>query len=210
MCRGLIGKKIGMTSVFTPDGKHLPVTVIEAGPCMVTQIKTVAKEGYDALQLAFGEKPIGKVSKPEAGHLKKALNQGVRLLREFEVDQVTEYTLGQQIGVDLFTVGEKIDITGITKGRGFSGVIRRHGFRGGRNTHGSHSHRIPGSIGSSAYPSRVMKGKRLPGQFGKDKQTTKNLTIVDIRPDLNLILVKGAVPGARSGYVSLLKLGFKK
>lgn len=210
MCRGLIGKKIGMTSVFTSEGKHLPVTVIEVGPCTVTQIKTVAKEGYDALQLAFGVKPLGRVNMPEAGHLKKTLNQGVRVLREFDVHEVTKYTLGQQIGVDLFTVGEKIDIAGITKGRGFSGVIRRHGFRGGRSTHGSHSHRIPGSIGSSAYPSKVMKGKRLPGQFGNDRQTTKNLTIVDIRPDLNLILVKGAVPGTRSGYVSLFKPDFKK
>jgi large subunit ribosomal protein L3 len=210
MCRGLIGKKIGMTSVFTTDGKQVPVTVIEVGPCMVTQIKTVGKEGYDALQLAFGEKKLEKLSKPEIGHLKKSMKTGVVLLREFSVDKVANYTLGQEIRVDLFQIGEKIDISGISKGRGFAGVIRRHGFHGGRSTHGSHSHRIPGSIGSSAYPSRVMKGKKLPGHLGSDKQTVKNLTIVDIRPDLNLILVKGAVPGTRSGYLSLLKPKFSK
>ncbi len=210
MCRGLIGKKLGMTGLFTAQGEYIPVTVLQVGPCVVIQIKTIATDGYNALQLGFGEKKKASITKPLAGHFKASGASGFAYLREVAVDVPDDYSLGQTIGLDLFEVGERIDVTGTTKGRGFSGVIKRHGYHGGKKSHGSHSHRIPGSIGSSALPSRVVKGKKLPGQYGNARTTVRNLEIVDIRPEQNLMMIRGAIPGAVSGLVAINKLKFAK
>lgn len=208
MSKGLIGKKIGMTSIFTDDGRYIPVTVIQAGPCVVTQIKTVAVDGYNALQLGFLEKRSDRVTKPLNGHFQKSGGQCYTYLREVKVDNPEEYNLGQQIGPDLFTIGERVEVVGKTKGRGFSGVIKRHGFGGGRETHGGKCHRIPGSIGCSAWPSKVIKGKKLPGRYGSDRKTVKGLEIIDIRPEENLILIKGSVPGHSQATVVINKRKF--
>ena len=205
MCKGMIGKKLGMTGVFSPEGRHIPVTVLQVGPCVVTQIKTVATDGYNSLQLAFGSKKKTHVNKPMSGHFAKSGNDVYAHVMEFPVDNPAEYTLGQTIQIDMFAIGDRVDVSGVSIGRGFSGVIRRHGFSGGRNTHGSHCKRIPGSIGCSAWPSRVVKGKKLPGQYGNVRKTIKNLMIVDIRPEEQVILLKGAVPGAGSGIVTINK-----
>jgi large subunit ribosomal protein L3 len=210
MSKALIGKKLGMTSVFTPDGYYIPVTVIQAGPCVVTQIKTEASDGYNALQLGFESKKVNKTSKPLLGHFEKSGGNCFQRLREVEVEDPSSFSLGQSLGSDLFKIGERVDVVGTTKGRGFSGVIKRHGFGGGRATHGGKCHRIPGSIGTSAWPSRVMKGKKMPGRYGTDRQTMRNLEIIDIRPEDNLILVKGAVPGHRQALVMVQKLKFAK
>lgn len=210
MSKGLIGKKLGMTGLFLPDGRYVPVTVIEAGPCVVTQIKTAGKDGYNALQLGFGEKKESRVNKPLKGHFSKGASGAFDTLKEFAVADPGEYNLGQQITLEMFNIGERVDVIGTTKGRGFSGVMKRHGFGGGRKTHGSHSHRIPGSVGCSASPSKIIKGKKMPGHYGNDRRTARNLEVVDIRPDDNIILIRGAVPGAKSGLVTINKLKFKK
>jgi len=210
MSRGLLGKKLGMTGFFTPEGRYLPVTVIEAGPCVVTQIKTRATDGYDALQLGFGEKRKSRVNKPLQGHYKKSGEQCFRYLREFSVDNPEEYNLGQEITVDMFNVGDRVDVVGTTKGRGFAGVIKRYGFHRGPMTHGSRNVRRPGSIGCSAWPAKVIKGKKMPGQYGNDRKTIRNLEIIDIRSEENVILVKGAVPGAESGVMTVNELKFKQ
>ena len=194
-----------MTSIFTPDGRHIPVTVIEVGPCTVTQVKTEATDGYDAIQLGFGYRKPTRVNKPLTGHMKKAGNKLFSVLREFAADNPADYSAGQEITVDIFNIGEPVNITGTTKGRGFSGVVKRHGFHGGRDTHGSKSHRVPGSIGCSAWPSKVIKGKKMPGHYGVDRKTIRNLMVVDIRPEDNLLLVKGPVPGPRTGMVLINK-----
>ncbi len=209
MCKGLLGKKIGMTTVFSPDGRMIPVTVVQAGPCVVTQVKTLTTDGYNALQLGFGEKKESRINKPMKGHLNRSSAKSASL-KEFPVDNPEDFSPGQIIGTDLFYVGERVEVIGKTKGRGFSGVIKRHGFGGGRETHGGKCHRIPGSIGCSAWPSRVVKGKRLPGQYGNDTKTIKGLEIIDIRPDENLILIKGALPGATNGLVEIRKPKFLK
>ena len=206
MFNALMGKKLGMTGLFTPEGQYVPVTVIEAGPCVVTQIKTVATDGYDALQLGFDEKKETRTNKPMRGHFEKSGGKCFRRIQEVSVENPEEYSVGQEVKLDLFSVGERVDVVGLTKGRGFAGVIKRHGFHGGRKTHGSKSHRIPGSIGSSAYPARVIKGKKMPGQYGVARKTIRNLEIVDIRPDDNLIMVRGAIPGAKSALVTIQKL----
>lgn len=208
MCRGMIGKKLGMTGLFSSEGKYIPVTVVETGPCIVTQIKTIANDGYNALQLGFGEKKSFRTNKPQKGHLKKSGKGYFTCLREVKVDDPGKYNLGQTIPLDIFKVGERVDVTGYSKGRGFSGVIKRHGFHGGKSSHGSHSHRIPGSIGCSAWPAKVIKGKKLPGHYGNAQKTIKNLEIVDIRPDDNLLLILGALPGTRSGIVEIKKQKF--
>jgi large subunit ribosomal protein L3 len=205
MSKGLIGKKVGMTGMFTPDGRYVPVTVIEAGPCVVTQIKRSDREGYNALQLGFGQRKASRVNRPMKGHLKKSGGNLYSTLREFPVENPDDFTLGQEITLELFNVGDRVHITGKTKGRGFSGVIKRHGFHRGPKSHGSKNVRPPGSIGCSAWPSRVTKGKKLPGQYGNTQQTARNLEIVDIRPEQNLIMVKGAVPGHRSALVTIRK-----
>ncbi len=207
MCKGLIGKKLGMTGLFTPEGKYIPVTVIELGPCVVTQVKSKASDGYDALQLGFGTKKATRINKPLAGHMKKSNGQ-FAVLREVPVETPEGYDVGQSISLDMFTVGERVDIVGTTKGRGFSGVTKRHGFRLGRKTHGSKSYRIPGSIGCSAYPAKVIRGKKMPGQYGNTRKTARNLEIVDIRPQDNLMLVKGAVHGFNNVLVMVNKLKF--
>jgi large subunit ribosomal protein L3 len=205
MIKGMLGKKLGMTSLFGSNGEYIPVTVIEAGPCTVTQVKTVANDGYNALQLGFGNKRKSRVNKPVQGHCEKSGGECFYFFREFKVDNPEEYEPGQTVTLDMFSIGEKIDVSGKNKGRGFSGVTKRHGFTLGRKTHGSHNYRAPGSIGNSAWPSKVIKGKKMPGRYGNARQTMRNLEVVDIRPELNLLLVKGAVPGPVNATVEIKK-----
>ena len=205
MSKGILGKKLGMTGLFSGDGQYVPVTVIQAGPCTVTQIKTQANDGYDALQIGFGVAKKKRTSKPLQGHLEKSGGTLFSTLKEFPVGNPDEFQLGQSLTCEMFTVGEKINVSGNTKGRGFSGVTKRHGFHLGRKTHGSHNYRLPGSIGQCAWPSKVIKGKKLPGRYGNARQTTRNLVVVDIRPEQNLLLVKGAVPGPINGTVEINK-----
>ncbi len=205
MSSGLLGRKLGMTSFFGHDGRYLPVTVIEAGPCTVTQIKTRANDGYDALQLGFGEKKKNRVNKPLQGHFAKSGDKLFADLGEFRVENPEDFQVGQEITLEMFAVGDRIEVSGKTKGRGFSGVIKRHGFHRGPKSHGNRNYRLPGSIGMSAWPSKVAKGKKLPGRYGNARQTVKNLEIMDIRPEDNLILVKGAVPGPASGRLEIKK-----
>jgi large subunit ribosomal protein L3 len=203
-----MGKKLGMTAVYTQAGNQIPVTIVEAGPCIVTQIKTVASDGYNALQLGFGEKKKSRISKPLLGHLKKSGDECFVYLREFYVENPDDYNLGQKITVEMFKIGERVDVIGTTKGRGFTGVIKRHGFHRGPMSHGSKNVRPPGSIGCSAWPAKVIKGKKMPGHYGTDRKTARNLEIVDVRPEENLVLLKGAVPGARAGLVAINKLKY--
>jgi large subunit ribosomal protein L3 len=197
-----------MSSLFSPEGQQVPVTVLEVGPCVVTQVKTRATDGYDALQVGFVEKRAKRINKPVQGHLKKSGGQAYAFLKEISVDDPSEYTLGQALTIDMFQVGERVDISGVSKGRGFSGVVKRWGFSGGKATHGSMFHRAPGSVGTSATPSRIIKGRKMPGHYGNSRVTVRNLEIVDIRPDQHLLIVKGAVPGCRSGLVEVRKPKF--
>ena len=208
MHRGLLGRKLGMSSLFSPEGQQVPVTVLEVGPCVVTQVKTLATDGYDALQVGFVEKAAKRINKPVQGHLKKSGGQAYAFLKEISVDDPSEYTLGQALTIDMFQVGERVDISGVSKGRGFSGVVKRWGFSGGKATHGSMFHRAPGSVGASATPSKIIKGRKMPGHYGNTRVTVRNLEIVDIRPDQHLLIVKGAVPGCRSGLVEVRKPKF--
>jgi large subunit ribosomal protein L3 len=203
MVKGLIGKKVGMTRIFIEDGSSVPVTVIEAGPCKVIQKKTKDTDGYEAFQLGFQQ--TKKVNRPMAGHLKAAGSGRFKYLKEFQADDMEEYMVGAEVTLDIFQIGEKINISGTTKGRGFAGVMKRHGFAGGRATHGCTTHRSPGSIGSAATPSRVFPGQRMPGRMGGKQRTVSNLEVVDVRPDLGVILVKGAVPGPKNGIVLMRK-----
>ncbi len=198
----LIGKKLGMTQMFAEDGESVPVTVIEAEPSVVVQKKSQLADGYDALQLGHGRVRQKNVTKPIQGHLKKADKGFFRNLREFRT-ATDGYELGQELKVDMFAAGDYVDVVGTSKGKGFAGVVKRHGFSGGRATHGSMFHRAPGSIGASAEPSRVLKGKRLPGQMGDVRKTVQNLLIMGVRPERNLILVKGSIPGCRNSIVIL-------
>ena len=202
----LLGKKIGMTNVFSADGKLIPVTVVQAGPCVVTQVKTEDRDGYNALQLGFDEKKVEKINKPITGHLKKTTDKGYRVLREFRTDDPEEIESGTTFSIDMFSVGDKVNISGISKGRGFQGTIKRHGFSRGPETHGNRNHRKPGSIGNSAWPAKVIKGKKMPGHMGTDRETVKNLTIVDIKHEDNLLLVKGPVPGFKTGILEVRKV----
>lgn len=201
---GLIGKKIGMTSVFSAEGKNIPCTVIEAGPCVVTQVKNAEVDGYTALQLAYDEKKEKQTSNSLLGHFKKANTTPKRKLAEFGNDFVKEYLLGDVVTVgELFEEGDWVDITGISKGKGFQGVVKRHGFGGvGGQTHGQHNRqRHPGSMGASSYPSRVFKGKRLAGRMGGDQVKVLNLKVLKVIPENNLLLVKGSIPGAKGSYL---------
>jgi large subunit ribosomal protein L3 len=204
MSPGILGKKIGMTQVFRPDGQVVPVTVLKAGPCVVVQRKTPATDGYDAVQLGFMEyaKKSG-INKPKAGHLKKSGAEGVKFQREFRIEAGTngDMKAGDRVLVDEFKPKEKVDVIGISKGRGFAGVVRRHHFRGSDETHGSMFHRAPGSIGASSFPSRVFPGMRMGGHMGTDRVTVRNLEIVEVDTEDNVLLVKGAVPGPNGGYV---------
>ncbi|MGV1098102.1 50S ribosomal protein L3 [Thiovibrio sp. JS02] len=201
---GLLGKKIGMTRIYSEEGAAIAVTVIESGPCVVLQKKTVAKEGYNAIQVGFDSKKESRLNKPSKGHAKASGKGGFYHVKEFRVSDPEQYQVGQEILIsDIFKVGDIIDITGTTKGRGFQGVVKRYGFKGGRMTHGSMFHRAPGSIGCSAWPSRVIKGKRLPGHMGAAQVTKKSVTIMDIRPEQNVLVVKGGVPGAKQGLLQI-------
>lgn len=204
---GIIGKKLGMTQIFSEYGESVAVTVIEAEPSVVIQKKTRDIDGYDAIQLGFGRVKRKNVTKALQGHFKKADKGLFRLLREFRTDS-NAYELAQELKVDLFKVGDYVDVSGTSKGKGFAGVVKRHGFSGGRATHGSMFHRAPGSIGASADPSRVFKGKKLPGHMGSERVTIQNVMVWAVRPEQNLILVKGAVPGGKNGIV-LIKRAIK-
>ena len=201
MNKGLIGKKLGMTQIFVEDGRRIPVTVVEAGPCVVVQKKTVAKDGYDAIQVGFQQKDAAKATRPLVGHC-KAAGQGVyQYLRELRMDDVDKYSVGDQLTAEVFTVGDIIDVTGTSIGKGFQGVMKRWGFKGGRASHGSRFHRAPGSIGCSATPSRVFKNKKMPGQLGNTTVTVQKLQVVRVDLADNLLLIKGAIPGADNGLV---------
>ena len=201
MNKGLIGKKLGMTQIFVEDGRRIPVTVVEAGPCVVVQKKTVAKDGYDAIQVGFQQKDAAKATRPLVGHC-KASGQGVyQYLRELRMDDVDKYSVGDQLTADVFAVGDIIDVTGTSIGKGFQGVMKRWGFKGGRASHGSRFHRAPGSIGCSATPSRVFKNKKMPGQLGNTTVTVQKLQVVRVDLADNLLLIKGAIPGADNGLV---------
>jgi large subunit ribosomal protein L3 len=204
---GILGKKIGMTSLFDENGESVPCTVIEAGPCYVTQVKTASTDGYDAVQLGFDERPERTANKPFKGHLAKAGVKALRLLREFRKLSGTSARLGDEIRVDVFAQGDVVDVTGRSKGRGFQGVVKRHHFSGvGLATHGQSDRvRAPGSIGSSSYPSRVFKGMRMAGRMGNDQVTVKNLRIVKVIPESNILIVRGSVPGAINGYLEITK-----
>jgi large subunit ribosomal protein L3 len=208
MTKGLIGKKLGMTQVFSDEGVSVPVTVIEVEPSVVIQRKTRETDGYDALQLGYGRIKQKNVTKALQGHFKKADKGLFRVLREFRMD-VEGCEPGQELKADAFEPGEYVDIVGTTKGKGFAGVVKRHGFGGGRATHGSMFHRAPGSIGASADPSRVFKGTRLPGRMGGERKTVQNLLVWAVRPEMNVILIRGAVPGSKNGFV-LIKQAIKK
>ena len=207
MAIGIIGKKIGMTQMFTSKGEMIPVTVIEAGPCAVAQKKTLDKDGYTALQLGFGEKKVEKLTKPLRGHFKVLNGKAYSELKEFRVGEVDKYEVGEQITVDIFKPGEKVEITGTSKGKGFAGNIKRWGFSRGPMKHGSKFHRGVGGVSGSAYPGKVFRGKKMPGHLGSARVTVRSLEIVDARLNENILFIKGAIPGARNGIVTVCKLG---
>lgn len=197
--KGILGKKVGMTQIFDDTGEAIPVTIIEAGPCYVTQIKTQKRDGYEAIQLGFGQ--AKRLNKPQRGHLPKGVPD-LRYSREIGVDDLSAYELGQKIDASVFSAGDMVDVTGISKGKGFAGVMKRHGFGGGPITHGqSDRARAPGSIGSTSTPGRVMKGMRMAGHMGNRRATVQNLKVVLVDPERNLLAVRGAVPGAKGGLV---------
>tara|TARA_R110001592_G_scaffold229240_4_gene485941 strand:- start:135 stop:770 length:636 start_codon:yes stop_codon:yes gene_type:complete len=201
MVNGLLGRKLGMTRVFTEDGRWINVTLVEAGPCTVVQKKTQDNDGYDAVQVGYGDVKEQRLNKPQHGHFKKAGLAIKRILKEFRVAPDSALNVGDEICSDIFKAGDRVDVSGTSKGKGFAGVIKRHGFAGGPGGHGSHFHRAPGSVGQSADPSKVYKGKRLPGRMGNNTRTTQNLEVVRVDEGKNLLLVRGAVPGANGGLV---------
>ena len=200
--KGILGKKLGMTQIFTEEGIVVPVTVVEAGPNVVTQVKTVEKDGYNAIQVGFEDAKEKSLNKPQKGHL-AAANVLKKHLKEFRVDAVEEFTVGQEIKADLFAAGEKIDVTGTSKGKGFQAPIKRHGQSRGPESHGSRYHRRPGSMGACSFPGRVFKNKKLAGHMGSVKVTVQNLEVVRVDADKNLILVKGAIPGPKGSMVTI-------
>ncbi|THB77775.1 MAG: 50S ribosomal protein L3 [Desulfobulbaceae bacterium] len=201
---GILGKKLGMTRVYNEMGVAIPVTVVETGPCTVLQVKTEAKDGYNAIQVGFGKKKASRVNKPQAGHCKKAGGEGFYNIREFRTDNVEEFETGQEIPVDtVLKVGDLVDVQGTSKGKGFQGVMKRHGFKGGGAAHGSGFHRAPGSIGCSAWPGKVIKGKKMPGRMGNDTILKKNTIVVDVRSEENIVLLKGPIPGAKNGLLKI-------
>ena len=203
MKKAIIGKKIGMTQIFTENGTVIPVTVVEAGPCVVVQKKTMDVDGYEALQLGYGEAKERRVNKPVKGHFDKYGVEYKKVIREFKLDDYAAFETGQVIKADMFEVGDKVDVSGKSKGKGFQGAIRRHGQQRGPMAHGSKYHRSPGSMGASAYPARVMKGKKMPGQMGNKNVTALNLEIVQVDAENNVLLIKGAVPGPKGSLVSI-------
>ena len=203
MQKGLIGRKVGMTQIFDEEGKVIPVTAIEVGPCTVTQIKTVEQDGYTAVQLGFGEVKERKLNKPELGHLSKNKLAPKKYLREFRLDSVEGMKVGDELKADVFAVGDKVDVQGTSKGKGFQGVIKRHGQSRGPMGHGSMYHRRPGSMGPTSTPGRVFKGKKLPGHMGVQTVTIQNLDVVKVDLDKNVILVKGSVPGTKGALLKI-------
>jgi len=204
MVREIIGKKLGMTRLFVEEGNVVPVTVIEAGPCPIIQKKTKDKDGYNSLQVGFRPKKPNKVNRPLMGHFKKSGKGAFYVLKELKVDETESYELGQEILADIFQPGDLVDVTGTSKGRGFTGVMKRHGFRGAPGGHGTHEYfRHGGSIGAAADPSRTFKGKKMPGHFGNRKVTVQNIEVVEVRPQQNLIFLKGTIPGWRNGIVTI-------
>jgi len=204
--KGIIGRKVGMTQVYAEDGRAIPVTVLEAGPCVVVQRKSKDKDGYSAVQIGLVEKRAPKkVTKPMKGHFEKAGLPPCRVLRELRVEEGAEVKVGDKVSVALFAAGDDVNVIGVSKGKGFQGVVKRHHFRGGAATHGSMFHRAPGSIGASAFPSRVLKGMRAAGHMGTDRVTVKNLKVVRVDPANNILVVKGSVPGSGGGYVVIRK-----
>ncbi len=203
--KAILGEKVGMTQIFTEDGRVVPVTVVKAGPCVIVQKKTVESDGYNALQIGFGDIKEKNVNKPKKGHFNKVKATPTRYLREFRLEDASELEAGAEIKADVFEAGEKIDVSGISKGKGFLGVIARWGQHRGPMSHGSRYHRRPGSMGACASPAKVMKGKRLPGRGGFDKVTIQNLEVVKVDADKNLILIKGAIPGSKGGLVTIKK-----
>ena len=200
--KGILGRKLGMTQVFDDANRVIPVTVIEAGPCRVVQLKTPERDGYTAVQLAFGDTKAARLSKPELGHLKKSDAGPAKYLAELRVDDLSSFEVGQVLAADVFGAGERVDVTGISKGHGFSGVMKRHNFKGQGAAHGNHKkHRAPGAIGACATPARVFKGVRMAGQSGNSRVTTLNLEVVEGDAERNLLLIKGAVPGPNGGIV---------
>lgn len=202
---GLIGKKIGMTQLFGEKGQCIPVTVVEAGPCTVTEVRTKERDGYIAVQIGFGTNKESRFNKPLLGQFKKRNLPPSRHLKEFRLEDASAYQMGQSIDASLFTKGEYVDVQGVTKGRGFAGVVKRHGFVAGHASHGPTFGKQPGSIGSSAYPSRVIKGKRLPGRMGGENLTIKNLEVVGVDAEQNYVLIRGAIPGPPNGLVYIKK-----
>jgi large subunit ribosomal protein L3 len=202
---GLIGRKVGMTQVFIEGGELVPVTVIEAGPCTVTEVRSTERHGYRAVQLGFGTNKEKRFTRPVLGQFKKRNLPPARHLREFRLDDDGGFEVGQKLDASLFAAGEFVDVEGTTKGRGFQGVIKRHGFKAGHASHGPTMGREPGSVGASAYPSRVIKGKRLPGHMGAERFTAKNLKVVGVDPEQNVVMVRGSVPGPANALVFIFK-----
>ena len=203
MKKAIIGKKVGMTQIFDEQGKVIPVTVIEAGPCAVAQVKTVETDGYNAIQLGYGDIKDKHINKPEAGHFAKAKLANKKHLREFRLEDISTYKVGDEVKADIFEAGEKVDVQGTTKGKGFQGVIKRHGQHRGPMGHGSMYHRRPGSMGSTSTPGRVFKGKKLPGHMGRVTVTIQNLDVVRVDMDKNVLLVKGSVPGPKGAILKI-------
>ena len=202
MAKGILGKKVGMTQLFTAEGQVVPVTVIEAGPCVVVQKKTVDAEGYSAIQVGFGEIRENLVNKPLKGHYAKGNIKPLRFIKEFRVENPEQYEVGQEIKADLFEIGEKVDVSGISKGKGFAGAIKRHGFSRGPMAHGSKYHRGVGSLGAKG-PARVFKGRKLPGRMGTDKVTVQNLEVIKIDAENNFLVIKGAIPGPKGSLITV-------
>lgn len=201
MVNALLGRKLGMTRIFTEDGRWIEVTLLQAGPCTVVQRKTEDKDGYDAVQVGFEDRKESRLTKPVLGHFKHAGVNPKRVLREFRVETASPLKPGDEIRTDIFKAGDRVDVSGTSKGKGFAGVQKRYGFKGGPGGHGSNFHRAPGSIGQSAYPSKVIRGKRMPGRMGNTGATTQNLEVIEVDPVKNLLVVRGAVPGAKGGLV---------
>jgi large subunit ribosomal protein L3 len=206
MVNKILGKKIGMTRYFLEEGKSVPVTLVKAGPCVVTQKKTTEKDGYEAIQVGFEDQKENRVNKPLAGHFKNSGNRFFKHLKEIKVEKADQFELGQEIRVDIFSIGDLVSVTGRSKGRGFAGVVKRWGFSGGNDTHGCRSHRVPGSIGSNTDPGRVWKNKKLPGRMGYARTTIRRLKVLDVRTETDVIALKGAVPGSPNSVVEICKM----
>ncbi|ADL11713.1 50S ribosomal protein L3 [Acetohalobium arabaticum] len=203
MTREILGKKVGMTQIFDDEGEVIPVTVIEAGPCSIVQKKTEEKDGYKAIQLGFGEAKESKLNKPLKGHFDKYGVEPKEYIREVRINEEDEYEVGDEIKADIFAVGDRVDVTGTSKGKGFAGTVKRWNFNLGPKTHGSRNYRLPGSIGASADPARVFKGKKMPGRMGREQVTIQNLKVAKVDPEKNILAVKGAVPGPKKALVRI-------